>query len=373
MSDARPPDPRATVGVGDAAIAPLPSTMRAMAIDTLGGLDRLRPMDLPVPGVGPDEVLIRVATVGINRQDLVTMSGRFPNPDLRLPHVPGLDPAGVVVGLGSAVTDRELGERVVVKPPIGCGTCALCRAGEDDACPGLKSVGVHRQGGLAEYVAVPSRSVFAIPDGVGFAEASAAAHAFPVALTMLRRVGVTADDTLLVPGAAGSIGGATTQLARLLGARVIGAVGSPERADAVRALGVEHVIDYRANPAFAPLVRAIVPDGVSVYVETSSDPVIWSEALKTVARRARVAVIGAHAGPVVELDLNWLFRQRVSIIGCSGSSRACFGETLGMLADGRLRPAIDLVVPLGQASVAYRRLMGRDHHGKSIVDLSLPS
>lgn len=347
--------------------------MRAMAVDELGGLDRLRPTGLPVPRPDPDEVLLRVATVAVNRQDLVTMAGRFPNPHLRLPHVPGLDPAGVVAAVGSAVTRVVVGDRVVVKPPIGCGTCALCLAGEDDACPDLRSVGVHRQGGLAEYVAIPQRNVFRIPDGVGFAQASAAAHSFPVALTMLRRMGVTADDTLLVPGAAGNIGAATVQLARLLGARVIAAVGAPERVAVVRALGVEEVIDYGTTPAFAPLVRALVPEGVTVHVETSSDPALWAEALRAVGRRARIAVIGAHAGPMVGLDLNWLFRQRISIIGCSGSSLACFGEILGMLADGRIAPVIDLVVPLDQAPVAYRRLMGRDHHGKSIVDLSLTS
>ncbi len=347
--------------------------MRAMAIDQLGGVEHLALRDLPRPVPAADEVLIRVATVGINRQDIITMAGRFPNPHLRLPHVPGLDPAGTVVETGGAVSRLALGDRVVVKPPIACGTCAVCQAGEDDACPDLRSVGVHRPGGLAEYVAVPERNVFRIPPGVTFGEATAAAHTLPVALTLLRRVAVGPGDTLLVTGASGSIGSAVVQLAPLVGARVVAAVGGRAHAEAVRQLGPLGVIDYAETPAFAARVRELVPGGVTVHVETSSDPALWTESLACLARRGRVAVIGAHAGPVVALDLNWLFRQRVSIIGCSGSSLAAFGEALELLAAGRVHASIDQVVSLAEAPAAYRRLMGRDHHGKTIVDLSLTS
>jgi NADPH:quinone reductase-like Zn-dependent oxidoreductase len=347
--------------------------MRAMAIDQLGGVDHLALRELPRPETGPDEALIRVATVGINRQDLITMVGRFPNPHLRLPHVPGLDPAGTVVEVGSAVSRLQAGDRVVVKPPIGCGACELCLAGEDDACPDLRSVGVHRPGGLAEYVAVPERNVFPIPAGVSFGEATAAAHTFPVALTLLRRVGVNDRDTVLVTGASGSLGSAVVQVASLLGARVIAAVGGSDHVAAVQSLGPLAVIDYAETPGFSSLVKGIVPGGVTVHVETSADPTLWTEALACLARRGRVAVIGAHAGPVVQLDLNWLFRQRVSIIGCSGSSLASFGEALELLASDRIAAPIDRVVSLAEAPAAYRRLMGRDHHGKTIVDLSLTS
>lgn len=345
--------------------------MRAMAVDALGGVDRLALRELPRPEPAADEVLIRVATVGINRQDLITMVGRFPNPHLRLPHVPGIDPAGSVEDVGADVTRVAVGDRVVVKPPISCGVCELCLAGEDDACPDLRSVGVHRQGGLAEYVAVPERNVFRIPAGVTFGEATVFAHSFPVALTLLRRVGVTERDTLLVPGASGSVGSAIVQLASVIGARVVAAVGGRAHADIVGQLDPFAVIDYVETPTFSSLVRELVPGGVTVHVETSSDPALWTESLACLARRGRVAVIGAHAGPVVQLDLNWLFRQRASIVGCSGSNLAAFGDALELLGEGRLTVPIDQVVSLTEAPAAYRRLMGRDHHGKTIVDLAL--
>jgi NADPH:quinone reductase-like Zn-dependent oxidoreductase len=349
----------------------IPARMRAMAISELGGPQHLVEQEMPVPEPGVGEVLIRVATVAANRQDLVTMSGRFPDPDLRLPHVPGLDPAGTVAAVGPGVADRSVGERVIVKPPIGCGGCDPCRAGEDDACERLRSVGVHRQGGLAEYVAVPARAAFPIPAGVDVVAATAAAHAFPVALTLLDRVGATGADRVLVSGAAGALGSAAVQLARLRGARVVAIVGSDDGAAWLRslpdALAPSAVVDYGAVDDVAAAVRQAEPSGISLHIETAADPLVWPGALRTLARRARVAVIGAHAGPVVEVDLNWLFRQRVSIIGCSGSTMAAFREAMRLLGEGAYVPRIDSVMPLSEARAAFARLTARQNRGKVVL------
>ena len=202
-----------------------PKTMRAMALAELGGPHHIVDTILPVPEPANDEVLIRVRTVAVNHQDLFTMSGRAHKANLSFPHVMGIDPSGVVAGYGSRVTSLGIGQRVVVKPPIACDACALCARGEDDSCPYLQNVGVHRWGGHAEYVAVPERSVFPIAPGLSHTKASALAHSFPVAEQMFTRVGLTGNDVVLVAGASGAIGSAAVQLAKLAGAFVIGAAG----------------------------------------------------------------------------------------------------------------------------------------------------
>ena len=353
---------------------PIPTTMRAMALTAFGGPDRLELLELPVPVPGPDEVLIRVQTVAANRQDTFTMTGRaqarHPVP---LPHVLGIDPAGVVVATGAAVSDPASGTRVVVKPAIACGACPTCLAGEDDACPAAANVGVHRAGGMAEYVAVPASNAFPIPDGVGFAEATAIAHSFPVALQMLReRAGVRAGETVLVTGASGAIGSASVQLAKILGATVVAAAGGRERVDYVRGLGADAVIDYLADPDFAPAVRAVVPDGVDIYVESAGDPAIWTQGLAALGRRGRVVVCGSHAGGLVGLDLNWLFRTRASILGASGSSLRIMAEVLAMAGRGELRPNIHAVLPLAAARDAFAILYGRQNRGKVILAVAGP-
>jgi NADPH:quinone reductase-like Zn-dependent oxidoreductase len=345
--------------------------MRAMALARLGGPEYLEPMTLPVPVPLPDEVLIAVRTVAANRQDTYTMRVGAARGPAALPHVLGIDPAGVVAALGEEVRGLEPGQRVVVKPSISCGTCAFCLAGEDDACANLRNVGVHRWGGMAEYVSVPARNVFPIPDSLSFAEATAIAHSFPVALTMLRdRAAITADDTVLVTSASGAVASAAAQVARLHGARVIAAAGGPDRVERARELGTDDVIDYRAMPAFADEVRRRAPDGVTLYVETAGDPAIWKEALKTLARRARVTVCGSHGGPIVELDLNWLFRTRVSVLGCSGSNLAAFADVLELAGAGRIRASIHEVLPLDRARDAFATLLGRGNRGKIIFDVS---
>lgn len=345
--------------------------MQAITLTELGSLDGIVPADVAVPSVTPGEVLIRVATVAVNRQDLNLIFGRFSVPGFELPHVLGLDPAGVVAAVGEGIKDIEPGDRVVVKPPIACTECTACQKGEDDACERNRSIGIHRAGGMAEFVSVPRRNVFALPANVNMATATAFSHSFPVALTLLQRIGATAADSVLVSGASGAVGSAVVQLAKAQGATVIAGVSSQAGADWLRALppnvAADHVIDLAATPEFAPRVREQVPTGVSVYVETASEPTVWSEALRSVARGGRIAVVGAHGGPRVEVDNNWLFRQRVSIIGCSGSTRAAFERSLELLGQGDIAPHIDSVVPLGEAASAYARLRSRNNQGKIVL------
>lgn len=347
-----------------------PKTMRAMALTELGGPHHIVGTNLPIPEPADDEVLIRVRTVAVNHQDLFTMSGRAHMANLSFPHVMGIDPSGVVAGCGARVTSLGIGRRVVVKPPIACDACDSCARGEDDSCPSLHNVGVHRWGGHAEYVTVPERSVFPIARGLSHAKASALAHSFPVAEQMFTRVGLTRDDVVVVAGASGAIGSAAVQLAKLAGAFVIGAAGSPDRAARAAAAGADAIIDYTAEPDFAGQVRSIVPDGVTVFLDPASNPRVWNEMLKTLRNRARVVVCGSHAGPMVQLDNNWLFRSRVAIYGSAGSTRRGMRRCLDLAGTDRIQPAIDSVRPLSSIREAYADLGSRRNVGKIVLRVS---
>ncbi len=353
-----------------ATVAQLPPTMRAVVIPKIGGPEVLCLEVVPTPLPASGEVLIAVRTVAANRQDVFTMTGTANVRQLRLPHIPGIDPAGVVVAVAPDVDGIAPGARVLTKPAVACGDCHFCEAGEDDACANLQNVGVHRPGGMAEYVAVPARNVFAIPDRVGYAEATAIAHSFPVALQLLVRARLAADDVVLVTGAAGAVGSAAVQLAKRAGATVVAAVGGPDRATIVANLGADFVVDYGSEPRWADLVRERYPDGVTLYVEPAGNPQVWTEALRALARRGRVAVCGAHAGPVVELDLAWLFRTRATVIGCSGSTIAGVRRIVELASEGGLRPAVDSIRPLEDVRAAFERLLARENRGKLVLEVS---
>jgi NADPH:quinone reductase-like Zn-dependent oxidoreductase len=342
--------------------------MRALVLTAFGGPDRLRLLDVPVPVPSPDEVLVRVMTVAANRMDVDVMLHRGIGLRVTPPQILGLDPAGVVEDVGSAVDDLAPGDRVVAKPSISCGACRFCEAGDDDACERLLNLGVDRQGGFAEFVAVPRRNVVRIPAGLDFAEASALAHAAPVALLMLReRAHVTADDTVLVTGAGGAIGSAAVQIARLFGARVVAAAGSPGTVAWSGDLVPGAVVDYTAETAFADHVRRLAGGDITVWIESAGNPAVWTEAMRTVGRRARIVVCGSHANNVVSLDLNWLYRNRLTIIGSSGSSLRTFRDAFALAADGAIRANVHAVLPLEAYAEAYALLRSRANCGKVVL------
>jgi NADPH:quinone reductase-like Zn-dependent oxidoreductase len=346
--------------------------VRALVLTAFGGPEHLSFAELPDPSPGPGEVLVRVRTVGANRMDLDVIRHRGIGGRVTLPQVLGLDPAGEVVATGEGVTDLAPGDRVVAKPSIACGECRFCRSGDDDACAHLVNLGVDRQGGFAELIAIPRQNLARIPDGVDFPAATALAHAAPVALLMLReRAAVRPGEVVLVSGAGGSIGSASAQVACLLGARVIALAGSPATVEWARSLDVEAVVDTTAEPDFAAHVRQLAaPDGVAVFVESVGNPTVLAEAIRSLGRRARAVVCGSHAAPEVSIDLNWLYRNRISLIGSSGSSLASFHDAFALVAEGRIRPNIHAVLPLERAAEAYRLLLDRQNRGKVVLQVA---
>ena len=343
--------------------------MRALAMSGLGGPEVLEVVDVAEPTVGASEVLVRVETVGVNRLDLATMRGEGLAHGVQPGHIPGIDPAGTIVWTGADVEGLAVGDRVVVRPVVTCETCPWCVDGFDDSCDSLAFVGIHRPGGFAEFVAVPARNAFALPDGVGFAEATAFAHSFPVALQMLReRGGIVPGDVVLVTGSSGAVGAAAVQLALHAGGRVVAAAGSAARARRALDLGAELAVDYGASPDFAGQLLDLVPDGIDICIETTGSPILWRQVEAAMGKRGRLVVCGGHAGGRVELDLFWLFRSRVAVIGSAAASALAFTDALAAFVDGGLTAPIGARVRFEDHPRAFGCLEDRELAGKIILD-----
>src|SRR5215472_14110592 len=203
--------------------------MRATVFHETGGVDKLRVEERPDPTIGPTDALVRVQACGVNRLDLMVRGGQT-RVKMSIPHVGGCEVSGEVVALGdTASTDARVGQAVAVAPYLFCGRCELCLKGEETLCLRGDIVGLSQDGGFAELVRVPVANLVVLPPGVSHEAAAAVSLATLTAWHMLlTRAGLKPGEDVLVLAAGSGIGSAATQIARLIGARVIATASTEE-------------------------------------------------------------------------------------------------------------------------------------------------
>ena len=339
--------------------------MRAVPITHHGGPEVLQLLEVPDPTPGPGQALVRVRACALNHLDLWQRRG-LEHVKLPLPHIPGSDISGEVVDPGGS--SLTAGTRVIVHPGLNCGHCPACLDGQDSLCATYGIVGYQSEGGYAELAAVPARNLIALPAQVSFTDGAAFPLTFLTAWHMLvSRAHVREGETVLVMAAGSGVGQAAIQVARLHGARVIATAMQKEKLDAARALGADDVVDTSQPDWSAEVRRLTNKRGADVVIEHVG-AAVWDQALKSLARGGRLATCGATSGHRGEIDLRVLFVKQQSLLGSYMGTRADLDAAVEGLASGRLKPAVDSVVPLARAGDAHRRLEARDHFGKIVLE-----
>jgi alcohol dehydrogenase len=334
-------------------------TMKALILDQHGDIDGLRvTTDKPVPAATPGHVVIRVRASSFNYHDVFTVQG-MPGIKVPLPVVIGLDMAGEITEVGSDVQDWKAGDRVLVNP--------LNRA------KGL--MGEMLDGGMAEYCLVSVGQLIALPDKVGFDDAAALPVAYGTAHRMLiTHKTVKAGDRVLVLGASGGVGTASVILAKRLGAEVIACAGSDAKAQALKDLGADHVINYRdtdfskwAINQYGKPQRRSYEGGVDMVINfTGGDT--WVPSLKCLKRGGTLLVCGATAGHDPKEDLRYVWSFELNIKGSNSFYDEDLKALLDMVAEGSIAPLIDRKVPLEQAAAGLALIRDREVLGKVIVN-----
>jgi NADPH:quinone reductase len=345
--------------------------MKALVIRSFGGPEVLEVLDWPEPEVGPHDVLIAVRAVSVGRTLDVEVRARGADFRVTLPRIPGADPAGVVTAIGDRVTGLSVGDRVAATSTLFCGECAPCRQGRTHACLDQRVLGVHVDGGAAEYCAVPETSVVRIPNHVTFEQAAVMAVNYPMAWNLLRYAGgVGAGDDVLVMAAGGGLGIAGIAVAKALGARVIAAAGSRWKLDRCRdLLGVEALVDY-SRPGWSRQVRELSADGrgVSVVFENISSPELFGESLASLREHGRLVTCGAHGGGTVAVDIRALYRRHLSIVGESSASAEMTREVWQLVAERRVDPPpVFHRFALSEAAAAHAAAAGRETFGRVVL------
>jgi putative PIG3 family NAD(P)H quinone oxidoreductase len=322
--------------------------MHAVTISEPGGPDVLTWAEVPDPVPQPGEVLIEIAATAVNRADLLQRQGVYPPPPGAPPY-PGMECSGRIVALGDGVEGWQAGDEV----------CALLAGG-----------------GYASLVAVPAGQVLPVPDGVSLTNAAALPEVACTVWSNVFAIGrLQAGDSLLVHGAGSGIGTFAVQLAHAVGATVYGTARAAKH-DAVRALGADVLIDYTTTDFAAAVRDATHGRGVDVVLDIMGAAYL-SRNIDVLAPGGRILVIGLQGGAKGELNLGALMGKRGSIAATTLRSRpvaekagivsAVRDHVWPLIADGKVRPVIDRVLPITAAADAHRVVEASQHVGKVLL------
>ncbi len=344
--------------------------MKAIVIHEYGGVDKLKYEDVPTPEVGVGEVLIQVKTAAINHFDHDIREG-VSGVQQALPHVLGVEGAGVIAEVGEGVTALKPGDRVApmfAQRPLSCPQkICICQRGYDNICLEWDRLGVSRWGTYAEYVKSAQHNTLRLPDGLSFDVAAA------VQITLGTSWQMIASFTKVVPGedvlvnAAGSgVGTAAIQIAKLHGARVIASAGSDDKLEKARELGADEVINYNRQSIRDEVARLTDGRGVDVVIESVGGDVL-SQSIDALAHTGRLATCGAHAGEHIDLDVVTLFRKQITIYGNHSCPRYQLEDVLRLVVEGKLKATIDRAFPLSEAAEAHKVMDSRKFFGKLLL------
>jgi alcohol dehydrogenase len=321
--------------------------------------------DPPAPAEG--EVQVRIKAVGLNHLDLWGFRG-MAFAKRQLPLVVGAEASGEIAAVGPGVSQFKPGQKVVMYGAMTCGKCVNCREGRDNLCENVGGVlGFHIDGFARDLINMPARLVVPVPDGVSLRDAACAPIAFGTTEHMLfDNARLKPGETILVHAAGSGIGSVAIKMAKALGCTVITTVGDDDKAEKAKALGADHVINYKKDRFEGVTRKLTAKKGVDVVFEHVGGEG-FNGSLLVLKRGGRLVTCGSTAGPTVTINLMQLFQQQYKILGSFGCRIQNIRDSLSKMAAG-IDAIIDTEVPLADFEKGLERLESRKVFGKVIVN-----
>jgi len=325
-------------------------SMRAVVVARYGG--SLHTLARPVPRPASDEVLLRVRASGLCSTDLHLLSGRQPLGEL--PRVIGHELAGDVVELGGGVRDWQFGDRVTAAIDVTCGRCRHCLSGDTQRCRTMKRIGFERDGGHADYVAVPAANLVAIPESISYEAAAILPDAVACMYhSLIRQGGVGNGQRVLILGV-GGLGIHGVQIARSAGAHVLATSRQRQRLAHAEQYGAMAVDTGRESLAEA--VRAFTDgEGVDVVVDNIGNRASVLQGLAMLRPGGKFLVV-AYLDETFEVPAVPFFKTELELIGCRGSTKQDLIDVVQWVVQGRLTPVLGACYSLEQIAQAAAHL-----------------
>src|SRR6266550_2930954 len=312
------------------------------------------------------EVQIRIRAVALNHLDLWGYRG-MAFAKRKLPVVVGVEAAGEIAAIGPDTAGFTPGDAVVMYGALTCGACKACREGRDNLCENVGGImGFHIDGFARDLVNMPARLVIPVPEGIALRDAACAAIAFATVQHMLfDNAHLEPGESVLVHAGGSGIGSVAIKMAKAIGCTVITTIGDDAKAEKAKALGADHVVNYRTERFEGAVRKITAKKGVDVVFEHVGAET-FNGSLLALKRGGRLVTCGATSGPTTTLNLMQLFQQQYKIFGCFGASMRNISNSLAKMAVG-LTPVIDTELALADFERGLARLESRQVFGKIIV------
>ena len=356
----------------------LPATMKAMVTMGHGDLNQMvLHTDWPRPEPASNEVLIKVGACGLNNTDVNTRSGWYSKTvndattggafevvgeddptwggaPLKFPLIQGADVCGKIVAVGAEVNPSRIGERIITDG-------WLRDTKEPENMNKVGYFGSERDGGFAEYTTTPARNALAVTSDLSDAELATFSCSYSTAEGMLTRAQVGPDDTVLIPGASGGVGGALVQLAKRRGARVIAMASDTKHKD------VAVLFPDKILPRAPENLRVALGDEkITVVADIVGGP-YWPALIDVLERGGRYTCSGAIAGPIVELDLRTFYLRDLTFTGSTVITPEVMPNLISYIEQGEIKPALAATYPLEQLHEAQETFITKQHTGNIVV------
>jgi len=344
--------------------------MRAVLLTGYGGPDQLEYRNnVPIPELGADDVLIQVGACGVNNTDIWTRERAYshklepnavsiwPPEPMQFPRIQGADIVGRIKAVGSNVSPSRIGERVIVDPTL--------YTGDEQGLLRARFMGSERDGGFAEYTAVPAENAHVINSSLSDAELATFPTAYVTAEHMLNRARLKSGEIILITGASGGVGSGLVQLAHMHGACVVAIVGSGKE-EKMRQLGAEFVVARETEKLYEAVTEATDGQPIDVVADVVGGS-MFSVWLQLLHPQGRYVTAGAIAGPTVTLDLRTVYLKHLEIIGSTLGTHQEFADLVRYIESGKLKPLLAKTYPLADIKQAQSDFKEKQFFGKLVI------
>ncbi len=302
--------------------------------------------EVEIPEFGRQEVLLKVKAAGVCGTDLKIQQGQVPTK--KLPLIPGHEIAGVIEDIGQDIKDYKIGDEVLVSFYIPCGVCKTCLAGRQTICENLRGrLGFELNGGFAEYVAVPEACLIKKPPMISFQQAAVISDAVATSYhALVRRAGIKSGDNVVMVGGGGGLGLHAIQVARTLGAKVIGIDVSDDKLITMKSWGADEVFDGREEEWSKEVIRFTYGKGADFVIDFVCTRDTIHEGINSLRKGGQLLLIAYS--PEIKINALKCHLNEIDILSTRAATKSDIEESLKLVVAGKIEPIISKILELGE-------------------------